>query len=341
MTDLAQPLTPGQASKGAASAGRRAQSATEPVIIAESASMKRAVDLALRFAPLSLPVLLLGETGTGKEVLAQAIHRWSGRKGELVDVDCGALPHGMVVAELFGHRRGAFTTAVDSMPGLIEQASGGTLFLDELASLGVEAQSALLRVLETGEVRRVGDRTKHRLDIRLVAAMQDRQSPSKPEPQLRPDLYHRLAGTVIYLAPLRDRPEDLMPLARHFASMMGRAVSDSVVHVLIRHDWPGNIRELRHVIVRAVANSSEAGMLEPSAFIEALDQVEGRRALGAPSHESSFEGYHALVETCRRHLGRPEAIAAELGVSRATLFRRLRDLGLSLRGIAADQTKVV
>jgi transcriptional regulator with PAS, ATPase and Fis domain len=302
---------------------------SEPVIVAESPSMRRAVDLARRFAGSGLPILLVGETGTGKEVLAQAIHRWSGRTGELVDIDCGALPSGMVVAELFGHRRGAYTTAVDSMPGLVEQADKGTLFLDELMSLPVEGQAALLRVLETGEVRRVGDRTKHRVNLRLIAAIQ--QATDLRTERLRVDLYHRLAGTVISIAPLRDRPEDLLPLALHLATAIGRSISSSIRGVLERHDWPGNVRELRHLIVRAGSLSDQLE-IDAAAVSEALDISLGDREdlYGQPSR---VEQYRMLLAICQRHAGQPDAIADELRISRATLFRRLRDQGISLKGM--------
>jgi transcriptional regulator with PAS, ATPase and Fis domain len=287
--------------------------------------------------------LLVGETGTGKEVLAQGIHRWSGRRGELVDVDCGALATGMVVAELFGHRRGAYTTAVDSMPGLLEQAAQGTLFLDELASLPAEGQAALMRVLETGEVRRVGDRAKQHVDIRLLAAVHDDIGAPGGLGRLRSDLFHRLAGTVIHLPPLRDRTEDLLPLARHLAAAQGRSVPDSVLGLLERHHWPGNVRELRHVIARA-ASLSDTRELGAGHFAEALDlgvrRPPARMDPNVLFRQSGLAAEHRrLLELCQRHEGKPDAIAAELGVSRSTLFRRLREAGISLRrGVSAGRS---
>jgi DNA-binding NtrC family response regulator len=308
------------------------------VIVAESVSMRRAVTIARRFALTNLPVLLVGETGTGKEVIAQAIHRWSGRTGELVDVDCGALSSGMVVAELFGHRRGAYTTAVDSMPGLVEQANRGTLFLDELTSLAPEGQAALLRVLETGEVRRVGDRTKQRVDLRLVAAVQP-EGEGNGLGSLRSDLFHRLAGTVIHLSALRSRPDDLFPLANHFASLHGRRVAPVAAGILEHHDWPGNVRELRNVVGRAVF-LTDAPTIGSEAIAEALDF--DAHQLSASNGDSDLMLKHReMLELCRRHAGRPDAIALELGVSRATLYRRLRDAGISLREVGLPEATPV
>jgi len=314
----------------------------EPVIIAESPGMRRAVELARRFAPTNLPVLLVGETGTGKEVLAQAIHLWSGRRGELVDVDCGALPPGMVVAELFGHRRGAYTTAIDSMPGLVEQAAGGTLFLDELASLPVDGQAALLRMLETGEVRRVGDRSKLRVDLRLIAAVQEVDAPGH-RATIRRDLYHRLTGTLIYLPPLRERSEDLLPLVRHLAGTLGRTVPDSSQLLLERHSWPGNVRELRHVVARAAA-SSDGTPITVAALAEALDIGGSALSRAGPSvgHQGGGDAdRRALIALCRRHMGRAGAIASDLGVGQSTMYRLLRRHGLRLRAFWATSAGVL
>lgn len=304
---------------------------SEPLVIAESESMKQLVQLARRIAPASLPILLVGETGVGKEVLAQAIHRWSGRRGELVDVDCGALAPGMVVAELFGHRRGAYTSAVESMPGLLEQATRGTLFLDELGSLPPDGQAALLRVLETGEVRRVGDRVKQVVDIRLLAAVQELDSESNRVRRLRPDLFHRLAGTVIHIPPLRERLADLLPMAQHMARQIGRTIDPLVEGLLRRHTWPGNARELRNLVHRAASLTSEVE-IDANRIGEAFDLGAGQR----PPSSATLVSQRDLMALGRRHAGRPEAMAAELGISRSTLFRRLKDVGLSLRGFVGE-----
>lgn len=296
--------------------------------------MRRAVEHARRFAPLDIPVLLVGATGTGKEVLAQAIHQWSGRTGPMVDVNCGSLPAGMITNELFGHRRGAYTGAVDSVAGLIEQANHGTLFLDELASLPSEGQTALLRVLETSEVRRVGDRAKQKLSVRLVAALQESVGAQRRERRLREDLVQRLAGGVIYLPPLRDRPEDLWPLALRFGQLLGREIVGTARSILERHDWPGNVRELRHVVARA-ASLEDGEMLTVAVLAEAIDlgatregQVDTPLPLGTAE---LVRARHDLEVLCREHGGHADPIADALGVSRATLYRRLRAVGIRLK----------
>ena len=303
----------------------------EPVIIAESPAMRRAVELARRFAPLNLPVLLVGETGTGKEVFAQAIHRWSGRSGELVDVDCGALPAGMVVAELYGHRRGAYTTAVDSMPGLLEQAHGGTLFLDELGSLSMEGQAALLRVLETGQLRRVGDRTKLRVDLRAVAAIQEEGSRLVDTGRLRPDLWHRFSGCVIRLCPLRERLEETGTLAVHFARLGGRQISRSGIRVLFNYSWPGNVRELRQVVLRAAGLTDDA-VLCAGTMAEAIDLGTNLSTRGGhcDPNQIDAEARRLMLGLCQAHDWQAEAIAGVLGIARSTLYRRLQRLGIRL-----------
>ncbi|MEO8139342.1 MAG: sigma 54-interacting transcriptional regulator [Gemmatimonadota bacterium] len=312
-----------------------------PAIVAESLAMRRAVEHARRFAPLDIPVLLVGATGTGKEVLAQAIHQWSGRTGALVDVDCGALPPGMITSELFGHRRGSFTSAVDSVPGLIEGANGGTLFLDELASLPAEGQRGLLRVLETGEMRRVGEQTKRRLSLRLVAAVQETDGGRGPERTLREDLYQRLAGGVIYLPPLRERPEDLGVLAVRFAH--GRGIEEAALKLLERHDWPGNVRELRNVMARATL-LQERDPLSVATLAEAIDVgrlTGGRPDMPAPDAMAPLaRARQALEILCLQHGGQADRISEDLGISPSTLYRRLRVLGIRLKGFSGRARKL-
>lgn len=298
--------------------------------------MRRAVDLARRCAALDLPILLVGPTGTGKEVLAQAIHAWSGRPGELVDVNCGALPPHSAGRELFGHRRGSFTGAVEHAPGLVEAAHTGTLFLDELGALSLEAQAALLRVLETGELRRMGETTKRTVAVRLLGALQALPG------GLRDDLRYRLSGGVIQVEPLSRRPEDLWPLAEHFAALGERRLADGVGAVLRRHDWPGNVRELRHVVGRA-AILQPAGPLSPGSVAEAIDLgavVPGGR--GSPGQPPDDRWWRTeLVELCRAHDYDPERLRRTLGVSRSTLYRRLKEAGLRLELLKGAEVRPV
>lgn len=312
---------------------------TGPVIIAASAVMQRALDLARRFAPTGMPILLVGPTGTGKEVMAQAIHRWSGVPGALVDIDCGSLPTGMAASVLFGHRRGSFTGAIDSMPGLLEQAHHGTLFLDELSSLPPEGQAVLLRVLETGESRRVGEQSKRHLALRLVAAIQ--HGPGGGAFGLREDLYQRLAGGIIHLPALSSRREDIWPLALLFATRLGRSLSLPTKALLESRAWPGNVRELRHTIERATHIGKES-VLDTAAVAEAFDDRganENNSELPSPQLPLGEECSRAELELlCQAHDGHAASMAAALGVSRATLYRRLARVGLRLRyGIGRNQ----
>ena len=182
------------------------------MIIGESPAIRRALALAERYARSRLPILLVGPTGTGKELFAHHIHERSGQPGPLVEVNCCALPRDMVESLLFGHRRGAFTGAIESTVGYVERSDGGTLFLDELESLAFEAQGKLLRVLETGDVERLGIGAKRHVDLRVVSAVQDDISGAVDGGRFRRDLFQRVAGVVIKLPPLSTRPEDVVPL---------------------------------------------------------------------------------------------------------------------------------
>jgi len=296
------------------------------VIVGVSPAIRRAVALAERYARTRLPVLVVGATGTGKELLAQHIHERSGRSGPLVDVNCCALPRDMVESLLFGHRRGAFTGAVDSSIGHLERSDRGTLFLDEVTSLAVEAQGKLLRTLETGEVQPLGASAKRRLDLRVVAAAQDDIGRAVTTVRFRRDLFQRLAGVVIELPPLAARLEDVLPLARHFAALQGRRLEAGVERVLLNYAWPGNVRELRLTIERAV-QLADNGTLPASALAESI----GLGGTAPPEAAETSGERAALARLCESHEWHGGEIARALGISRTTLHRRLRELGLSLR----------
>jgi transcriptional regulator with GAF, ATPase, and Fis domain len=226
-------------------------------MIGDSAEMLELARLIRLVAPRSATVLIEGETGTGKEVVARALHRLSPRSGKsFIVLNCAAIPEALLEAELFGHTRGAFTGAVQSRTGRIEAAHCGTLFLDEIGEMPLALQAKMLRFLESGELQRVGDNETMRVDVRVIAATHQQLERRVAEGGFRLDLYHRLAVFPLEVPPLRHRSEDIVALSEHFLALMGRStprktLSESALAKLLQHDWPGNVRELAHVLERA------------------------------------------------------------------------------------------
>ncbi len=225
--------------------------------VGQSAAMQRLFGMLERSAQSAFPVLLLGETGTGKEVLAEAIHQASPRRdGPFVIVDCGAVVSSLIESELFGHAKGAFTGAMADRQGQLAAAHGGTVFLDEIGELPLELQPKLLRVLESGTVRRVGDNAARDVDVRVVAATHRDLKAEVAAGRFRADLYYRLAVVPVHVPALRERAEDIPVLARHFFQQSGQPdfpLTDELVRRLLAHDWPGNVRELRNFVHRVLA----------------------------------------------------------------------------------------
>jgi transcriptional regulator with GAF, ATPase, and Fis domain len=226
-------------------------------LVGESAIMLELARTIRLVAPRTATVLIEGETGTGKEVVAHAVHRLSPRSAKpFVVLNCAAIPEALLEAELFGHTRGAFTGAVQSRTGRIEAAHGGTLFLDEIGEMPFGLQAKMLRFLESGELQRVGDNETLRVDVRVIAATHQPLEKRANEGDFRLDLYHRLAVFPIDIAPLRERIADIAALSEHFLALMGKTsprktLSTAALDKLYGHDWPGNIRELAHVLERA------------------------------------------------------------------------------------------
>jgi psp operon transcriptional activator len=230
-------------------------------VIGQSSAFLDALERASRAAALDRPVLVIGERGTGKELVAERLHRLSPRwGGPLIVMNCAALPETLIEAELFGHEAGAFTGATKARPGRFEEADGGTLFLDELGTLSMAAQDRLLRAVEYGEVTRIGSSRPLHVDVRIVAATNENLPEKVDKHQFRADLLDRLSFEVVTLPPLRARPGDVMVLAEHFgrrmASEIGReewpGFTSEAIDALIEYRWPGNVRELRNVVERAV-----------------------------------------------------------------------------------------
>ena len=296
-------------------------------IVGDCPAIRAVLGEVRRYAKTTLPALVLGETGTGKELIAQELHRASGREGEFVAVSCPNLPSHLVESELFGHRRGAFTGAVDHRRGAFETADGGTLFLDEIGDMPLEVQAKVLRVLQEGVIRRLGETREIRVQVRIVAATWRDLPKLIAEGKFREDLYNRLAYCVVELPPLRERGHDvtaitraLLVKAREKHGLPRRALSAEAIEVLRGHHWPGNVRELERVLYRAVATGSG----------RSLRAADLRRALGT-TPELSVVGEPVVLPTVEEVLGEHGGMLAgdlrsALGVSKSTLGRRLRDL---------------
>jgi transcriptional regulator with PAS, ATPase and Fis domain len=303
--------------------------------------MSQLLALVARVAPTDLNVLVLGETGTGKELVARAIHRASGRRGRMAAINCAAIPAGLIESELFGFKRGAFTGASQNKTGLVGAASGGTLFLDEIGDMPLDAQTKLLRVLETREVVPLGATQGEKVDIRLVCATHRRLDELVASGAFRGDLYARINGCAIALPPLRDRKEDVFLLADHFAQVAtGRLVPMTFrfVEALLAYDWPFNVRELDTVMRRAVALAGDA-KLDIEHLPEAVrtgprySAATRGSAANEPAPSSSppaAQGLsaspppHKLQALLEKHKGNIAAIARELGKDRAQVHRWLK-----------------
>jgi len=279
-----------------------------------------------RVAPAEIPILLLGETGVGKEVLAERVHRASRRSGRsLLRLNCAALAEQLVESELFGHERGAFTGAYTAKPGLLEAASGGSVLLDEVGDLRLESQARLLRVIEEGKALRVGGVSPRPIDVRFIAATHKDLDEAVREGRFRRDLYYRLAGVVVRIPPLRERPAELLPLARAFLraawERTGRAdepaLAPDAAAWLQAHPWPGNIRELRHCVERA-ALLCDGGVVTRAHLDAGAAPAPAPAAPTAPARRPGITRA-ALEAALERHAGNQTRAAAALGVSRRTL----------------------
>ena len=303
----------------------RARAAFEG-LVGDSEVMRRLFGLLAAIAPTDASVLLLGETGTGKERVASAIHAASSRKrGPFRIVDCGALTATLVDSELFGHVRGAFTGAVADRVGALEAADGGTLFLDEVGELPLELQPRLLRFLESSTLKRVGGDRTRRVDVRIIAATHRELGAAVARGHFRQDLYFRLAVAELRLPALRERPEDVLPLARHFAAARAATLPPLTPELAARlaaHAWPGNLRELRNVVDRLLAG--------------AVDPLQFQGEDPGPSSESFKEAKDRMVERFTReyirtlweqHRGNVSAVARTAGIHRnhvTKLLARMR-----------------
>jgi DNA-binding NtrC family response regulator len=310
-------------------------SASLDALVGESAAMQKVKDLIRRAAVAPGTVLITGETGTGKELAARAIHAGGPRgSGSFVAVNCAALTDSLLEAELFGHARGAFTGAAGARAGLIEHAEGGTLFLDEIGTLSKGLQAKLLRALESGEVRRIGENESRHVDVRFLAATNSDLKAAIGAGEFRSDLYYRVNVHHVHLPPLRERTGDIGPLVEHFLARYGRGTgvascSAAAMDVLLAYPYPGNVRQLEHIVQRAVA-TARSSEITPDDLPEEL--------LAEPASPAPTEGTVAaarekaeremIVSTLARNLGEIGAAARELQVSRTTMWRLMKKHGI-------------
>jgi formate hydrogenlyase transcriptional activator len=307
-------------------------------IIGESAALKKVLEQIQTVAPTDSTILLLGETGTGKELIARAIHNLSGRRERtLVKVNCAAIPTGLLESELFGHEKGAFTGAIGQRVGRFELAHRGTLFLDEVGDIPLELQPKLLRVLQEQEFERLGSARTIHVDVRLVAATNTDLTRKVQEKEFRQDLYYRLNVFPITIPPLRDRKEDIPLLVRYFVQRYARRMKKPIdtiptkaMTVLTEYHWPGNVRELENFIERAVILTRGAELQIPLAEFKQRAKLMPvpANAFATLEHAEREHIMRALGETAWV-IGGPAGAAARLGLKRTTLQSRMRKLGIT------------
>jgi two-component system response regulator AtoC len=312
--------------------GRPATADVElPGVVVSDPAMAQVFENVRRVAPMETTVLLLGETGVGKEVVAEQIHRQGGRaSGPFVRLNCGSLPESLLEAELFGHERGAFTGADRRKAGYFETASGGTLFLDEVGELGASMQTRLLRVLEDGKFMRVGGREEIASDLRVVAATNRELERDVRTGRFRQDLYFRLSAFIIKLPPLRERPSEIELFAELFARQFGgrmkrpqlRIAADAMA-ALRKHDWPGNVRELRNAIEHAVV-LAEDGVVTAQRLPDSVrgEPQAGATAGGMRGQVADIER-RAIEDALEAEDGNQTRAARRLGISRRALLYKL------------------
>jgi len=316
-----------------------------PRILGESETLKRAVGETQRVAQTEATVLLLGESGTGKELFARAVHHLSARRDNpFVAINCAAIPETLIENELFGHERGAFTGATDRRQGKFELASGGTVFLDEIGELPLAVQGKLLRAIEEKVVDRIGGSAPVAVDVRVVAATNKDLKAAVDNGQFRGDLFFRLAVFPIEVPPLRDRGDDIIMLAQHFAAEIGRELrgreaqlSSGAVDALKQHHWPGNVRELENAIERAcilsdslILEPADLG-LGPSATHESgsLEQLDLSGTLSEVAHRAlRIVERRKIVRALEANHGNKSKTAEDLGVSYKTLLNKIKEYAL-------------
>ena len=304
-------------------------------IIGKSPALESVLDQVEQVAPTDSTVLIQGETGTGKELIARAVHESSLRFGRpFIKLNCAAIPFDLLESELFGHEKGAFTGAIAQKVGRFELADKGTLFLDEVGDIPAGLQPKLLRVLQEQEFERLGGTRTHQVDVRLVAATNRNLEDMVKHNEFRSDLYYRLNVFPIPLPPLRDRREDIPALVEHFVDIYARRMDKQIEHIppetmsaLVSYQWPGNIRELQNFIERSVILTS-GNVLHPP--LTSLKSAVAAESIGAITLEDAERDHICkTLEQTRWVVAGPNGAAARLGIKRSTLYFRMQKLGIS------------
>ncbi len=308
----------------------RAQVGGGEEIVGASRAMREVLEAIAKLARTDSTVLITGESGTGKELVARALYALSARRtAKFVPINCGAIPDTMLESELFGHRKGAFTGAVSDKKGLLEDANHGVLFLDEIGEMPASMQIRLLRFLERGEVRRIGDTDTRRVDVRLLLATHRSLEDEIAHGRFREDFYYRINVVGIHIPPLRDRPEDIVPLVQHLLPRLATKLRRSIkgltpdaINLMMAYSWPGNVRELHNAIERGLNVASGDFITGADLPARVTVSATGTTGLATTARARDRE---RLLDALNEHHWNQKSVAASLGVSRTTLWRRLRE----------------
>src|SRR5262249_15708981 len=309
--------------------------------------MRQVLKQVEKVAPSESTVLILGETGTGKELIARALHRRSKRANRaFVRVNCAAIPQSLIASELFGHEKGAFTGALQRRIGRFEAADGGTLFLDEIGDLPMETQIALLRVLQEKEFERVGSNHPIKIDVRLIAATNRDLPAVVAAGTFRQDLFYRLNVVPIAIPPLRERAEDISLLVEYFVGRFAKGSGKNIRHIgkhtmeqLKAYDWPGNIRELQNVVERAVILSETETFIVDESWLKGASTDSSSPAGSSALSGREVEMIQAALRESHGRISGPSGAAAKLGIPRQTLESKIQRLGIDKYGQKRPPTK--
>ncbi len=308
-------------------------------IVGRAACLRELLDRVVRVAPTDATILLSGESGTGKELIARALHAASRRSDKpFVPVNCAAITETLLESELFGHARGAFTGATRARRGLFEEASGGTLFIDEIGETAPGCQAKLLRAIQEGEIRRVGESLPVNVDVRVIAASNQNLVVAVAEKRFREDLFYRLNVVPLRVPPLRERREDVPPLAQHFLEQYAKRTGErktltpTALQKLVEYPWPGNVRELENMIEQAAALAPHATLSDADIRFEVADLGLGGRTAQTLAEAVDTAERRAIENALARSGGDLARVAKELAVSSTTLWRKMKRIGLGAGG---------